>query len=147
MARRPHRRFDLARRNGAWTEEFISGFDTAASRFQQSLAERDLLRDDAVKDAVIAATYTMLAATELGLAASPVNGWDEDRVKKAIGIEDRDDLASALLMSVGYPAARRAHSGRRPVRRRCSATAIRRAPAADGAGSTARRDVSDATAG
>ncbi|WP_039812765.1 nitroreductase family protein [Nocardia otitidiscaviarum] len=107
--------FDLARRNGAWTEEFISGFDTAASRFQQSLAERDLLREYAVKDAVIAATYTMLAATELGLATSPMNGWDEDAVKKAIGIEDRDDLAIALLMSVGYPAERRAHPGRRPV--------------------------------
>ncbi len=107
--------FDRARRNHAWSDEFIAGFATAATEFQKSLDERDLLREYAVKDAMIAATYTMLAATELGLATSPMNGWDEGRVKKAIGIEDRDDLAIALLMSVGRPAEQRAHPGRRPV--------------------------------
>lgn len=107
--------FDLARGNRAWTEEFITGFAAASTEFQQGLAERELLREYAVKDAMIAATYVMLAATELGLATSPMNGWDEAKVKKVIGIEDRDDLAIALLVSVGYPAERRGHPGRRSL--------------------------------
>lgn len=109
--------YDLARANNAWNEDFIAGFSTAATEFQQGLAERELLREYAVKDAMIAATYVMLAATELGLATSPMNGWDESKVKKVIGIEDRDDLAIALLMSVGYPAEQRRHPGRRPLTR------------------------------
>ncbi|MEC3951738.1 nitroreductase family protein [Nocardia sp. CDC153] len=107
--------FDLARRNHAWNDEFIAGFAAASTEFQRSLAERDLLREYAVKDAMIAAAYVMLAATELGLATSPMNGWDEAKVKKVIGIEDRDDLAIALLMSVGHPAETRRHPGRRPL--------------------------------
>ncbi|MFB7724059.1 nitroreductase family protein [Nocardia sp. NPDC056100] len=107
--------YELARRNGAWSEEFITGFAAASQEFQQGLAERGLLREYAVKDAMIAASFVMLAATELGLATSPMNGWDEDRVKKVIGIEDRPDLSIALLMSVGYAAEDRIHPGRRSV--------------------------------
>ncbi|QLY33817.1 nitroreductase family protein [Nocardia huaxiensis] len=109
--------YELARRNDAWKEDFITFFSAASEEFQQSLAARGLLREYAVKDAMIAASYVMLAATELGLATSPMNGWDEDRVKKVIGIEDRDDLAIALLMSVGYAAEQRLHPGRRPLGR------------------------------
>ncbi|WP_458688833.1 nitroreductase family protein [Nocardia tengchongensis] len=109
--------FELARGTHAWTEEFSSGFAAASTAFQQDLAGRGLLREYAVKDAMIAASYVMLAATELGLATSPMNGWDEDRVKKVIGIEDRPDLAIALLMSVGYAAETRRHPGRRPLGR------------------------------
>jgi nitroreductase len=105
--------YDQARRNGAWNEEFVAMFSAASPAFQQDLDERGLLREYAVKDAMIAATYVMLAATELGLATSPMNGWDEAKVKKVIGVADRDDLAVALLMSVGYPAERRRHPGRR----------------------------------
>ncbi|MGF6886246.1 MFS family permease [Nocardia sp. GAS34] len=46
---------------------------------------------------------------------SPMNGWDEDKVKKVIGIDGRDDLATALLVSVGYPAEERLHPGRRTL--------------------------------
>lgn len=109
--------FEQARRNHAWNEEFIAGFAAASAEFQQGLAERELLREYAVKNAMIAATYLMLAATELGLATSPMNGWDEDRVKKVIGAEGRDDVAIALLMSVGYAAGERKHPGRRPANR------------------------------
>jgi nitroreductase len=107
--------YDQARRNGAWNEQFIAMFSEASQAFQQNLDERGLLREYAVKDAVIAATYVMLAATEMGLATSPMNGWDEAKVKKVIGVEDRADLAIALLVSVGYPAEERRHPGRRPV--------------------------------
>lgn len=104
-----------ARRNGAWNDEFIAMFSAASTEFQQGLAQRDLLREYAVKDAMIAATYSMLAATELDLATSPMNGWDEGKVKKVIGIDDRDDLAIALLLSIGHPTEERRHPGRRPL--------------------------------
>ncbi|MGW4890859.1 nitroreductase family protein [Kitasatospora sp. NPDC004240] len=106
-----------ARRNVAWTEEFITAFSAAAREFHEDLDRRGLLREYAVKDAMIAASFVMLAATEMGLATSPMNGWDEDQVKKAIGIDGRDDLAIALLLSVGHGAETRRHPGRRPLRR------------------------------
>ncbi|MCX4984395.1 nitroreductase family protein [Streptomyces sp. NBC_00572] len=109
--------YDRARRNGAWDDEFIALFSAASTAFQEDLDRRGLLREYAVKDAVIAASFLMLAATELGLATSPMNGWDEAKVKKVIGIGDRDDLAIALLMSVGYPAEERRHPGRRAMER------------------------------
>ncbi|MGW4531353.1 nitroreductase family protein [Nocardia sp. NPDC004340] len=109
--------FELARGNRAWSEEFAAGFAAASTEFQQGLAERGLLREYAVKDAMIAASYVMLAATELGLATAPMNGWDEDEVKRVIGLDGRDDVAVALLMSVGYAAESRRHPGRRPLGR------------------------------
>ncbi|WP_280183156.1 nitroreductase family protein [Nocardia cyriacigeorgica] len=105
--------YEQARRNGAWNDEFVTMFSAASQTFQTDLEERGLLREYAIKDAMIAASYVMLAATEMGLASSPMNGWDEAAVKKVIGIEDRDDLAIALLMSIGYPAEERRHPGRR----------------------------------
>jgi nitroreductase len=107
--------YDQARRNGAWNDEFIAMFSAASTAFQEDLDRRGLLREYAVKDAMIAASFLMLAATEMGLATSPMNGWDEAKVKKAIGIGDREDLAIALLVSVGYPAEERRHPGRRAL--------------------------------
>jgi nitroreductase len=46
-----------------------------------------------------------------------MNGWDEAKVKKVIGVEDRDDLAIALLVAVGHPVESRPHPGRRPLDR------------------------------
>lgn len=110
--------FDLAREKGAWNDAFIASFATAGQEFQEDLAARGLLREYAVKDAMIAATYFMLAATEAGLATSPMNGWNEAEVKKAIGVDGRDDLAIALLVAVGHPAEERLHPGRRPLGRK-----------------------------
>ncbi|MFF4354645.1 nitroreductase family protein [Streptomyces sp. NPDC001530] len=109
--------YDRARREGAWNDDFIAMFSAASTAFQEDLDKRGLLREYAIKDAMIAASFVMLAATETGLATSPMNGWDEDKVKKVIGIDDRDDLAIALLVSVGYPAEERRHPGRRPLER------------------------------
>jgi nitroreductase len=109
--------YHQARRSGAWNEQFVEMFSAASLAFQQGLEERDLLREYAVKDALIAATYVLLAATEMGLATSPMNGWDEAKVKKVIGVEDRDDLAIALLVSVGYSTQDPPHPGRRSVER------------------------------
>jgi nitroreductase len=44
-----------------------------------------------------------------------MNGWDEALVKEAIGAERRDDLAVALLVSLGYPAEQPLPPGRRPA--------------------------------
>ncbi|WP_438804437.1 nitroreductase family protein [Nocardia noduli] len=101
--------YELARRNGAWNDEFIAMFSAASQAFQNNPARRGLLREYAVKDAMIAAPFLMLAATKMSLATSPMNGWDEAEGKEAIGIGDRDDLAIALLVSVGYPAEERLH--------------------------------------
>ncbi|MCP2289204.1 nitroreductase family protein [Nocardia amikacinitolerans] len=102
---------DLAARNGAWNDEFMALFESRAEF--HSLEQRGLLRENAVKNAMIAATYVMLAAAGFGLASAPMNGWDPDLVKRAIGIEDRDDLAIAVMVAVGYPAAAVPHPGRR----------------------------------
>ncbi|MFC9965983.1 nitroreductase family protein [Nocardia ignorata] len=106
---------DIAERavaNGAWNEEFRAMFDGRAE--YHSLSERGLLRENAVKNAMIAATYVMLAATGLGLASAPMNGWDEAAVKRAIDIDPESDLAIAVLVTIGYGAGTPPHPGRRP---------------------------------
>ena len=112
--------FDLARRNRAWSEDAIAMFAEAGHEFQVDLERRGLLREYAVKDAMIAASYAMLAAEDMGLATCPMNGWDENEVKKVIGVDDRDDLAIALLLAVGRPAEHRRHPGRKPLTRKAS---------------------------
>ncbi|MFE4304925.1 nitroreductase family protein [Streptomyces sp. NPDC056891] len=134
--------YEQARCGGAWSDEFVAMFSSASRAFQEDLDQRGLLREYAVKDAMIAASFVMLAATEMGLATSPMNGWDEKKVKEVIGIGDRDDLAIALLVSIGYPA----HEPRHPGRRAQERTVFResygadRADRADGAASTARQE-------
>ncbi|MCX5231300.1 nitroreductase family protein [Streptomyces sp. NBC_00233] len=131
--------YEQARYGGAWSDEFVAMFSAASQAFQKDLDQRGLLREYAVKDAMIAASFVMLAATEMGLATSPMNGWDEEKVKEVIGIGDRDDLAIALLVSIGYPAQEPRHPGRRAQER----TVFREsygADGADGAGSTARQE-------
>ncbi|MEV6273778.1 nitroreductase family protein [Nocardia sp. NPDC051832] len=103
---------DLAVRNGAWNPEFAALFESRAEFHE--LRERELLRENAIKNSMIAATYVMLAATSLGLASAPMNGWDPDLVRKAIGIEDRPDLAIAVLVTIGYTDVVPPHPGRRP---------------------------------
>lgn len=103
---------ELARRNGAWNADFTALFDSRAEF--HALEQRGLLRENAVKNAMIAATYAMLAATGLGLASAPMNGWDPDLVKQAIGIGDRDDLAIAVMVALGYGVVATPHPGRRP---------------------------------
>ncbi|MEV0293359.1 nitroreductase family protein [Nocardia sp. NPDC050710] len=102
---------ELAGRRGAWNPEFTAMFESRAEFHE--LRERGLLRENSVKNAMIAATYVMLAATSLGLASAPMNGWDPDLVKKAIGIDDRPDLAIAVLVTIGYSDATPPHPGRR----------------------------------
>ncbi len=96
----------------AWSRRYSPGSAEAAARFQQGLKERGLLREYAVKDAMIAASFAMLAAQGEGLATAPMNGWDEAQVKKVLGINDRPDLVIALVMALGHAEHVPQHPGR-----------------------------------
>lgn len=98
--------------HAAWTAEFTMLVQTASVAFQSDLEQRGLLREYAVKDAIISASFLMLAAASFGLATSPMNGWDEQLVKRAVGVGGREDLAVALLVSLGYAATQPRHPGR-----------------------------------
>ena len=97
---------------GAWTPELVEYFKLAIPRFQMNLGSR--AREYALKDAMIAATHLVLAAESLGLSTCFMNGWEEDKVKAAIGAESDPDLAIAVLIPVGYCAEARSNPGRLP---------------------------------
>lgn len=71
--------YEQARQSGAWNEEFIAMFKAAGLELQRDLEQRYLLREYALKDAMITASYLMFAATSMGLVMSPMNGWDEQK--------------------------------------------------------------------
>ncbi|MEV6120243.1 nitroreductase family protein [Streptomyces sp. NPDC052077] len=105
--------WERARHSGAWSPQFADATPGDVRAFYEDLRDRGLEREYAVKDAMIAASFLLIAAHAAGLATSPMNGWNEAEVKKAIGIADRDDLHIALLAPLGYPAEDRLHPGRR----------------------------------
>lgn len=55
-----------------------------------------------VQDATIAAAYSMLKATELGLGTCWVGAFDEAKVREACGL--RDDHRPVAMLTVGYEA-------------------------------------------
>lgn len=55
-----------------------------------------------VQDATIACTYAQLAATSLGLATVWVGAFNDEGVRKAIGIGN--DLLPVAILPIGYPA-------------------------------------------
>ncbi|AFY70671.1 nitroreductase [Thalassoporum mexicanum PCC 7367] len=102
--------------NNAWNDEFVGFLNSSMPPFQEALGEKN--REYAIKDAMIAATHLALAAESLGLASCFMNGWLEDQVKQVIGIADRDDLAIALLLPIGYTDEQKSSPGRLPKSRR-----------------------------
>ncbi|KAB1550447.1 dehydrogenase [Corynebacterium sp. 319] len=94
---------------GADRAEFVAGY----------LKDKtpQFLREAGLKDASLAAAFLMIAAQNEGVATSPTTGWDEQGVKEAIGIGDRDDRSIALVIAAGYPAEEPAHPGRAANRR------------------------------
>ncbi|MCF3961011.1 nitroreductase family protein [Streptomyces fuscigenes] len=105
-----------ARERGAWTEAYAAGTPGSVKEFYEARSERGLERECAIKDAMLAAAFLMVAAEAAGLGTSPMGGWDETAVKRAIGIADRPDLHIALLVPLGYPGEVRLHPGRRSPR-------------------------------
>ena len=104
--------FAEARRLGAWPEKVIEFFAGAIPGFQHNLESNGLIREYAIKDALIAATHAALAAESLGLGTCFMNGWAEEGVKKVIGAEGNADIAIALVLPVGYPSEVPKFSGR-----------------------------------
>ncbi|MCG8317725.1 MAG: nitroreductase family protein [Pseudomonadales bacterium] len=109
--------WDMALAKGAWSSDFAELVKAVSPQFQKNLEEKGLLREYAIKDAMIAASFFMLAATSLGLNTSPMNGWDEQAVKQTLDISHRDDLAIALLVSLGYAKNHPINPGRQEKKR------------------------------
>ncbi|MCG7456674.1 MULTISPECIES: nitroreductase family protein [unclassified Corynebacterium] len=94
---------------GAELTEKVRGFNGSASP--------EKLREIGIRDAMLVAGFLLLAAQEQGLATSPTTGWNEEGVKKAIGLEGRDDRSIALVVAAGYPNEEPTHPGRAVNRR------------------------------
>ncbi|MGV0384250.1 nitroreductase family protein [Corynebacterium sp. 22_2729] len=89
--------------------EKVRGFNGNASAAK--------LREIGIRDAMLVAGFLLLAAQEQGLSTSPTTGWNEEGVKKAIGLEGRDDRSIALVIAAGYADEEPAHPGRALNRR------------------------------
>lgn len=59
----------------------------------------------ALQDTTIAAAHTQLAATALGLASVWIGAFDEDAIRKVLGIPQ--ELRPIIIMPIGYPAEER----------------------------------------
>lgn len=68
-----------------------------------SKADPATLRETALKDAMLVASFALVAAQSEGLATSPTTGWDESKVLEAIGLGGRNDRAVGLVIGMGYP--------------------------------------------
>lgn len=94
---------------GVELTEKVRGFNGSASAAK--------LREIGIRDAMLVAGFLLLAAQEQGLSTSPTTGWNEDGVKKAIGLEGRDDRSIALVIAAGYADEDPEHPGRAISRR------------------------------
>ncbi|MFN0058456.1 MAG: nitroreductase family protein [Planctomycetota bacterium] len=101
--------------NGTWSERYGDYMRRAVPAFQDQLGRQQLLREYGIKDAVIAATHTALAAESLGLGSCFMNGWIEAQVKAAIGAGDDPDIAIAVVLPIGYAETIPANPGRLPM--------------------------------
>lgn len=103
---------NTASEKGTWPEPFGSFIRENAPKFQDELAKAGLEREYAIKDAMICATTTALAAQAMGLGTCFMNGWQEEGVKKVIGVENDPDIAIALILPIGYAEVTPGHPGR-----------------------------------
>lgn len=103
--------------SGLWDEAAATEKHARISSFQQVRAEAGLTREFALRNAMIAASFAMVIAQGFGWASSPMTGFNEAAVKKAIGAEDSDAIV-ALLLAVGKPAEQPVDTGRLPLESR-----------------------------
>ena len=96
--------------SGAWPQKFADWIRENAPGFQKGLGEKE--REYAIKDAMIMATTLALAAQSKGYSSCYINGWDEAKVKEAIGVEGDKNIAVALLLPIGLPNSEPKHPGR-----------------------------------
>jgi nitroreductase len=105
-----------AERLGGWSPEYAAGVRRQAPAQQELLEQRGLMREFCIRDSVVAATQTALAAESFGLATCLMSGWQEHKIKAAIGAADDADLGIGLLLDLGYPERVPASPGRFPIR-------------------------------
>lgn len=98
-------------------EEVLGAELTEKVRCFNGSASPEKLREVGIRDAMLVAGFLLLAAQEQGLATSPTTGWNEEGVKKAIGLEGRDDRSIALVVAAGYAKEEPTHPGRAVNRR------------------------------
>ncbi|MGE4603067.1 MAG: nitroreductase family protein [Planctomycetota bacterium] len=103
---------EQARTLGAWPDPYCKNASEAIPVGQNALSSLGRLREYAIKDAMIAATHCVLAATSFGLQTTYMNGWREDAVKEVIGATNRDEIAIAVLVAIGHAKKILAHPGR-----------------------------------
>ena len=68
-----------------------------------------------VQDATIACAYAQLAAVDLGLATVWVGAFDDDGVRRVIGVGP--ELPPVAVLPLGYPAEEPPPTPRRPLKR------------------------------
>lgn len=100
--------------SGYWTADVAESRSTTISGFQSAREEAGLAREFAIRNAMIAASFAMLTAPAFGWSSSPMTGFNEAALKKAIGAENTDTVV-ALLLAVGVPAEEPRHPGRFPA--------------------------------
>lgn len=108
---------ELNLESGYWDEAAARERREKIGTFQAVRREAGRSREFALRDAMIAASFAIVAAEARGWAASPMTGFDEDAVKEAIGAGGTD-VAVAVLMAVGPAASRPAAPARLPFERR-----------------------------
>lgn len=64
--------------------------------------DEQLVRDEAIRSATLAAMLLMLAAEARGMGSGALSGFDPQRVRREFDIPER--LLPVLLLAVGYPA-------------------------------------------
>lgn len=66
-----------------------------------------------IQDATIAAAYTQLAATALGLGSVWIGAFDEEEMRRAIGVPQ--GLRPVAIIPIGYPARKPGRTPRRSL--------------------------------
>lgn len=103
--------------SGRWDDDFAAEKRRRIDGFQKDRRDLGHSREYAIRDAMISASFAMLAAEARGWATCPMTGFDEAALKKALGAAARD-VSVALLLAVGRPAAAPKDPGRLPLERR-----------------------------
>ena len=99
--------------SGAWPQKFADWIREIAPGFQKGLGDKE--REYAIKDAMIMATTLAIAAESKGYSNCYINGWDEVKVRQIIGAQEDKNIAIALVLPIGVPAAQPKHPGRLPA--------------------------------
>lgn len=100
---------DLEQILGEGRADYVNNFFANASE--------QVLRETAIKDAMLVGSFALIAAQSEGLATSPTTGWDESKILEAVGLGGRTDRGVGLVIGIGYPAEFPQHPGREANRR------------------------------